>query len=704
MNDFFEAEAEKMTSVALTASNEKKYAGLLVEIENAFIEMVGADEDSRAMFLINIADMSGQIWHTDYRDGALKELCKKYLGKKSEYDRLIKPMLREKQRNEGKNEKTTIYFDKENYKIIYYGGQSDSTIAEDFLIYIKYCLRDEFEDTRWVLELKRKTSSLTIEMSNDDFSSVKKIKTKLLSEKYSLMITESQLSQLHSFLLKQRIKDGKKIIRLGYDEDADAFIFSNGAYYQDKLHIANENGIIEIGDKAVSMPIFEKAKADKHWFRYIEPKESPMSLSDYYNYLSVAYDIDIATNVVAHYLFSVYRDIIVDYTKASPVLMLKGTPGSGKTSVARLVMALYGIPPNEGNVNLKSDPTPIGLGRTLSQYSNFPLWIDEYNPTSKYATHIEGKIQASYDNMGAIKAKQRGGNFNTGLETEGPPIKSSVLMTTNFFPEAEHFFSRCIFVPLSNQKKTNQQLGAYNMLKPYEQTGLSYITAHLQKYRSLVKKEFSKEYYRIYNDLRRITSTQDVPDRAVVNQAVILAALFVIQSKEMVIYQNCTISELRERIYSVATKQIYGQVNAMSDASSLRIFWEIMQKTYNENKLILNKEYKFDDSKTEPLLIIRFGLLYNARFKHQYQQLYRTTAPDKSTIEDEIAKFLGVDGAKEIYKAKTFVPVRQDMNEFGEPLNSKKVPYPDAIVFPYERLQEKFYVDFNLYDTPRHHS
>src|SRR6185436_15004921 len=101
----------------------------------------------------------------------------------------------------------------------------------------------------------------------------------------------------------------------------------------------NENGIVELGEKAVSMPIFDKDKADKWWFRFINKGKDGINFNQWFAHFSLAYGFKIAVPVAAHYLFSIFRDIAVDQIGYSPILFLKGPAGTGKGTIARLMLA-----------------------------------------------------------------------------------------------------------------------------------------------------------------------------------------------------------------------------------------------------------------------------------------------------------------------------------------------------------------------------
>lgn len=697
MNDFFESEAQRLQLETSQKTNEERYKSELAQIESFFISLSTASEDERQYLLQSIADIAGTIWVTAFRDSACREYAKKYLGRKSEYDKYIKPLI--PRDTDSREDRNPIEYDIKRYKMKYIGEKGSSIIADDFLLYVRYCLVDEDENTRWILELKRKTESLTIEISNDDFSSVKKLKTILLSKKYSLIITESQMAQLHSYLLNQRPKDAKKIIRLGYDLDSESYIMSNGVYANGHFHQPNENGIIELDKAVISMPIFDKEKAERHWFRYVKPDGS-MTIQKWFYHFASAYDFELATQVFGFYLFSTFRDIIIQQKGSSPILFLKGVGSSGKSTIAKLILSLYGIPPKEGLINLKNNVTKPAINRIFSSISNATVWVDEYEANH----HIESVLQASFDNAGLIKAKQRGGDYNTGLEVESPPLKCSSLVTTNNLPTHEPFFLRCLYLPVNKVNYSEEQRHHFHILRNYEDTGLSYITAEIQKHRGAMKKEFRKRYERFYDLIKKEVKNTNIPTRLIENQAIIMATFFIIDKQEHFTDGVFTNDTLETWLVIIASKQITNQFHTISDNSLLRIFFEILQRMYTEKRLLPEKEFTFwQDSRGsgEDHLVLRFGTIWG-KFKYYWTNQYRTNPPDKKSVEDEIAKFLGEEDTKKIYTSNSFVPLKESDDFDGQ----KKVKYPvkDSIRFPYKKLQDLYHVDFMMFSANSYNS
>lgn len=709
MSDYTDAIASAAEDAANKEFKDNTHKLLLLEIEAEFVRYEKANNPNEVDFiLLTIAELAAKIWDARYRDAVMGDFAKKYMGKKSEYKDRIKPLISLTATPRRKSE-NPIRYHQDTHSITFSNGSNETPITEDFLINILYQLKDEYKETRWVLELKRKHDRLVVEVTNDEFSSSKDLKKMLLTERLSLIITDTQLPQLHAFLLKQQIKQGKKIKRIGYDADVDGYIFGNGCWKNGELYRSNENGIIEIGDKVVSMPIVNQEEGDRHWFRYIAQKEHDLNFADFYSAMCKAYTSDTASHCIHHYLLAIYRDIVIDAVKFSPLVLLKGAASSGKTSLARLIMSLFGVPQPTGAINLKATNTKIGLSRELSKNSNAVIVMEELDPSNKDNKFDEEVLQSCYDNSSGVKAKESKGNFNTGLETDTNPVKSAVLVTSNFFPESQILFTRMVYLPMNNQRKTDEQRKYYEgYLKQYEGNGMSYITAHLQQYRGYVRDQFWKEYQKAFKAIQALVQAEQVVDRLIYNQAVLTSLALIINRKEKMFAGSLSDEQHCQVMYENAAKQIMVQHNEMTENGVLKTFFDILQELYDKGQFKEFFHYKREYNTGEGEIVLRVKLIYNSLFKPYYLQKYRTIPPDRTALEGEMAKFLGLDSPQYLYGdrdngskkgGKNFMPPKLEgkINFGQDSVKHKMIPYYDCVVMPYNMLQSKFHIDFNFW-------
>jgi hypothetical protein len=595
--------------------------------------------------------------------------------------------------NESDGQKEGISINYDDFKMLSSFNNNTSELTDGFYFKINYRLEDEDENVRWVLQIFQRDTEevLTIEVSNDDFSNVKNMKKLFLAKRLTLIITENQLSQLHAFLLKFNPKDAKKATRYGFDDTTGAYIFANGVVFNNTFYEPNENGIVDVNSRALAMPFFSEKKVKNHWFQYITENQS-FDLKHYMKYFAIAHGRSIAVPCISHYIFSIFRDVVIAKLGISPHLFLKGPAGSGKSSIARNILTLFGIPPREGNINLKSNVTGPAMNRIFTHYSNFPLWVDEYSTDHP----IEGLIQAAYDNSGIIKAKGTNGNYNTGNQVETTPLTCSLMITTNFFPSAsnEPLFSRLIYVPANNNNREAHQIQAYEILRNYETTGLSHITGYVVSFRDYFEKEFLTNYHAIFNRLKKIVDDRNINDRLIINQAVIIASYHIMNKKiSFDMPEDMTHDMMLDRAINTAHMQIIKQHEQMKNNSPLRIYFEILQLMYTNRQLAFNKNYKFKmDEAAGELLILRFDNIWGY-FKSHYRHIYKRSEPDQNTIKEEFVKLLELPSSENLFKHHTFESIKND-NDFFE-ITTKAFSCKYCIELPYEMIQDRYGIDFN---------
>lgn len=675
--DFYSNENKKKKERTKASSLYTEYKEQLTRIEDYIAQIDKFKKPSELNVLYEgIAEFADVIEEVGYKVKVIKSFCTKY---KVPY-KTIQPYVESSEDNTA-----VIVFDRDQFIVKYKLGSNSSVISENYLIYLRYRLEDENENVRWVLEIDRRNydEPLTLEVTNAEFSNAKKMKELFLSKKLMLNITDAQLTQLHGFLLNQGVADTRKVIRLGYDEVSQSFVFANGVYYHDKFEEPNENGIVEIDDIIISVP-FTKKMAEKESIVFI-PNDGSIELKEWIKYFTIAHTPKVALPCLCFYFFSIYRDIMINILSFSPILFLKGLPGSGKSTIVRQLLQLFCIPPSEGNINLKTKNTEASIARNMSSTSNCMLWVDEYHTEAGF----DGMFQAAYDNMGLQKAKMdKSGTHNTGNAVTNTPPKSALVMTSNFFPkEDEILFSRMVYLPVNKTKHDEITTEANNKIEFYKKKGLSWVTCEMQKYRPDIEKRFYKEYNRIVNVLKHKLVDEDVMDRLILNQGAIIAPFLIINS----ITPLTEIANLEDYIVGYAAQQIAHQHHTMKKNSPLRSYFEILQLLFNENRLRSGVVWKIVEENDIKYLVLRFDTIWGA-FKERYMRQYNRVSPDQGSIEHEFRKYLEIpdDDNIGIYITSSFYPTS------GGGSNSKPYNCNKCIKIPYEKTMEMFGIEFEI--------
>jgi hypothetical protein len=540
-----------------------------------------------------------------------------------------------------------------NYNVDYrdggiwiWGTKNWICVAENFQLFIKYCTEDENEEKTWILEVavQGRKEPIYIEITHDEFCSATKLKNKLAGYRLALKITDTYLGELWQHLFRMNFPLAVKVMRLGYHPESGVFFFANKAANGHVLE-PDEFGIVtsQRGDDTLclSMPVVKKKR--QHLFTL---KPGTMTFNAWFTHLARVHKHDNAIIPACFYLMSLFRDLVVKHTSASPILYLKGGASSGKSSIVRSMSRLFNL--HEAVANLKNKNTEAGLVRVMSQQSNGLIWMDEYHNDFPF----EGLLQSAYDDNGYIKAEE---NSSNGTDTVD--IFSALALTSNYIPENPIFFSRCVFVPIVEQQKTDAQVEAYAQFRDIEQDGLSCVTLEMLAHRPLIEQGMKQAYDDLYNGLKEAVRHEKVVERLISNMARVLSVAYILQTFNQIQlhFEVEGDDDVLESFIDIGSKAILRQHQVQSEKTALSEFFELMQNQYEQGGIQEDIHFRFEGD----LLFLRFPSLYTI-----YAQRYRATfwkAPaDRDTLKQEMIAFEGADNPDKFFKNIRFLPGEND--------------------------------------------
>jgi hypothetical protein len=88
--------------------------------------------------------------------------------------------------------------------------------------------------------------------------------------------------------------------------------------------------------------------------------------------------------------------------KNFPGLWMTGQRGSGKTTLARWIMRIYGMSIEEEGLSMMK-ATTVGLALVMQQYCNIPTWLDEYKTEMDSAQAKMEFVKSLYDRHASVK-------------------------------------------------------------------------------------------------------------------------------------------------------------------------------------------------------------------------------------------------------------------------------------------------------------
>eukprot|EP01034_Spumella_vulgaris_P021298 gene21298-27326_t len=294
-------------------------------------------------------------------------------------------------------------------------------------------------------------------------------------------------------------------------------------------------------------------------------------LDELHSYLFTRTEFNSASKVVR---YGYHTDSGVFFFSNKAFNVTTGGAGTGKSSMIRVLTAAFGR--KQEGVNLKGKNTDTGLVKLMSQAANTIIWFDEFHNELPN----EGLLQAAYDNDGYHKSSA---DFNS-IDTASVEIHSALGLTSNYIPSNPIFFSRCLFVPITEADKSDVQKNAYDELKELEEGGLGCMTVELLKYRELLtaNDNYNVSYNRLYNGYRTRFKGQKVPERLFSNMS-----------------QTTDEAEILKEYIDLGEDFILRQFRIQNDSKAAAEFFEIIQQLFDSHQINEEVHFRFTDSNVE---------------------------------------------------------------------------------------------------------
>lgn len=556
-------------------------------------------------------------------------------------------------------------------------GKYFDEVAPNFQVFIKYKTEDEQENVTWILEIKKiDEDPIYLEVFHDDFCSARKLKNMLATKRLGFKIKDGHLDELHSYLFtRTKFSSALKVLRYGFHKDSKVYFFANKALNLTTGEIVSpdEFGIVEANEFHLSIPKKTKMRQQRYTL-----SDTDISFQEFWKLYATAHTYDKSFVPICFYIFSLFRDIGLKYKNFSPILFLKGGYGTGKSSMIRVLTAAFGH--KQEGVNLKSKNTDAALIKLMSQTSNAIIWFDEFHNELPN----EGLLQAAYDNDGYHKST----GDNESIDTNTVEIYSALALTSNYLPQNDIFFSRCLYIGINSQKKTDQQSEAFNKLTDLEDTGLGCLTVELLRHRHILEanENYLVSLNRISKGFKAATKGQNIPQRFFENMAQVMAAAYTFQCLGLInilTFETSNEDEILQEFVSMGVTAINTQVRIMSDTKASAEFFEILQMAFDAGAVQEELHFRFNGDN----ILLNFRKLYNI-FSQKYSTTFRKNPPERDEIQTELATLAGHSDWESLSKGIRFA------NDGTGSSTASTIPQTGSCELNYKQLREVYSIDF----------
>ncbi len=403
--------------------------------------------------------------------------------------------------------------------------------------------------------------------------------------------------------------------------------------------------------------------------------DADVSFNEWYRIYAKTHTLEKAFIPACFYIMSLFRDIVVNHKGSSPILYLKGSAGTGKSSIIRSLTCLFGF--QQDDINLKSKNTEAALVKLMSQAANSLLWMDEFYNDFPH----EGLLQAAYDNAGYHKSPD---SSKSNAETDSIEIHSALALTSNFIPSNDIFFSRCLLIQVESKEKDKYQKEGFQQLKELERGGLACVTVEILRHRKLIQENYSSAFKVLSKRIESAFKNEVIPERLFSNMVQTMTSAFILCQKGIISLGESTDEEdILEEFSEMAAGYIRKQYQIQDETSILSGFFSTLQILFEDYKLNEGVHFRFDGDH----LLLRLPSIYPI-FKQKYRNIYYKDSPDKDSIIQEILKLESPREMKEIIKTIRF------REENDGTINAMKNTVTNSLSITYSIYSSKFGLDF----------
>ena len=336
---------------------------------------------------------------------------------------------------------------------------------------------------------------VTVEMKQEELVSLTKFRQRVESQgNFIWKAKEEQLTTLKMYLYATT-ETAEQIVQLGWQQQG-FFAFGNGIFTSE-WHEVDELGIVRLGEQGnYYLPAFSSVYRNDTQFFQFERRFTHLGLNKIplYDYCELLVEVfgDNAKVGIAFLLATLFRDVVVSYTRSFPILNLFGPKGSGKSELGHSLMAFFiidNIPPNISNSTLPA------LADAVAQCSNALVHLDEF----KNNIDIDKRefLKGLWDGTGRNRM-----NMERDKKREVTKVSCGVIVSGQEMATADiALFSRFIFLSYSKSQFSQEAKEKFAKMAAIRKLGCSHLVLEILQCRALFEAEFRGNYNEAFEDI-----------------------------------------------------------------------------------------------------------------------------------------------------------------------------------------------------------
>lgn len=422
-----------------------------------------------------------------------------------------------------------------------------------------------------------------VDFDSSDFGNMAKFESKLLDEgnfKFMADVTPNQFKMLRNDVLDNFIL-AYELKTLGWQPEG-FFAFADLVFHNGALKKPNDYGIVQL-DSGVSNES-EYMEDVKHFYspsasvmykftrdgddpyendRYFVYKESPVNINKWMSQLHKVYGKKAVTGIACVF-FALFRDLFVKSHQISPILFLSGEKGSGKSKFAESLAAPFTYKQPAFDLNAG---TISGFSRRLARTTNALTLLEEFN--DNIDDKMKQSIKGSFDNRGREIGQATNDNKSKMAKVNCfLVILSQYLSNWDDNSITTRSVIEHVLKPVENF--TNEQLADYNLLKSWEEEGLTSLILEIVKHR----KQFEDSYHTVYSEitksLKKELKNVDYLERTLQSYSVLLTPI-------KILWEHYNFPFTYEQIHHQFKEAIIDASDLIIESEGLAEFWRTLE-------------------------------------------------------------------------------------------------------------------------------
>ena len=515
-----------------------------------------------------------------------------------------------------------------------------------------------------------------IDFDSKDFVNFSKIQETLIQEGFFFF--EGNVSTLHFKLVTKKILNdfimAYELKTLGWQNEG-FFAFADGIYFENQFKRTNKYGIIQI--EGLDEENSEYRENIKHYYspafseiykynredddpyendRCFVYRKSPISIDQWMSQLVKVYG-DKGIVGIGFVFASLFRDILIKRFSFFPHLGLFGEKGSGKSRFGDSLHNFFFYKMNPFDLN---SGTVVGFTRRLARTKNAISFLEEYHDNIHDV--MFQSMKGAYDGRGREK-----GQATVDNRTSITNVNSSLIYAGQYYPvrDDNSLATRSLLLSFIKKPYTTEEIQEYNLLKSWEETGLSSLILDIIRHREVVVTKFHEMYALIAKNLKMDLAGTEVQERMINNYLAILTPIYIL-------WDNFNFPFTQEYFYRLCKELIINSSDMITESEGLADFWSMFEYLVHENRIKENEDFKIISPKTVKLGVKKGGKTiteewYNTNsdkvlyiyFKKIYQDMLRESSRRGTSLMNETT-------LKNYFRAKKYLIGGSATTRLGE--------------------------------------